>query len=399
MAEEQRTYLTSTEFAKRVWAPEGSGVQVLSGRREGTALVSWGRDDGLKIIATPGPGIARSINAYSRLRAPRERALRRLTAGVTALGLAHLPHPLTQRINLVGDAGTSAPELLHQLMGESAGLATPRCLLVARKPRDHYKPTVTLMTGEGTAVGFAKLGWTPATASLVEHERASLAEVAETMAPDIRVPRLIGSGQHFGRPFLVCEPLPHDSVRHDQRLPADRVLKTLAGRQSLVPVGALPLWSAATTRVSTVRRHELLTAARRVLATSWAGGVRSGRAHGDFVPWNAAHSAVGLVVWDWEHFEALAPLGTDSFHWLLMGHRRLDMFGWPECFRLSEQELASRWPIVDTGMSPVSLALYHAATLLTLSDSMSSSGALEPYPVDEVLPSLIARASQESQPR
>ncbi|MFN8125479.1 MAG: hypothetical protein U0R64_03075 [Candidatus Nanopelagicales bacterium] len=50
-------------------------------------------------------------------------------------------------------------------------------------------------------------------------------------------------------------------------------------------------------------------------------------------------------------------------------------------------------------MSPISLALYHAATLLTLSDSMSSSGALEPYPVDEVLPSLIARASQERQAR
>lgn len=360
--------------------------------------MSVGVPGGQSLLATPGPGLARAVAAYGGMRAPRERLLRLGLAGGLGLGLARLRRfGLTGHFSIQADGASSepiGPQLVHCIMAAAAGLPAGRCLIVVRAMSDHYKPTIVLLDAAGEPTGFAKLGWTPATARLVEHERKALDAVGGPLGPDLYAPRLLGSGEHLGRPFQVSQPLPRRAHRHGRDLPSAAVMRQLSGRTVTVEPFRLPLFNTDFDAHLGPRRASLIEDARTALAAAWRNGVTAGRSHGDWVPWNTAAVGNRLVAWDWEHFEPIAPAGTDAFHWDFLSAHHLEKRGWEESLRRSLAALPSHMPTGSGIPSPAALALHHVASLLLLSARMRSTAGTEPYPLDPIIPSLIRQAAE-----
>lgn len=211
-------------------------------------------------------------------------------------------------------------ELAHQLDAPDAVAVHP-----VRRATPNAKPTVRLFSADGAALGYAKLGWSPPTASLVRNEASVLADLAGQVAGlSVPRPRAAGcwDGSALSLEYLVTSALPpwlrawrrtpeedpatlvRIAETGDQdrgRLVDSRYAETLRRRLSLAATSepqaatALDAWFQAL-----VRRDDALA---------------FGRWHGDWIPWNLARTRGGGAVWDWEYSAPQAPIGFDLLHW------------------------------------------------------------------------------------
>lgn len=258
----------------------------------------------------------RSLWEYGRLRSPRARAARGAAAALAATGL-----PLSRDVVAI-DVRDGAPPTTAQALGELMGYERVVPSLGVRVSAN-AKPTLELRLPGGPAVGFAKLGWSPATKLAVRNEAEMLRRVAGTLTGPIRAPEVLADGVINDHYYLVTAPLPLT------------IADVPAADRSLTPAEALG--PGVVYRRAHLRELGQVQGVLRVLATAAAApqtlleatralAQRIARSnvivpvadlwHGDFVPWNLGRDADGsLWLFDWETAELDPPAGLDTLHW------------------------------------------------------------------------------------
>ncbi|MGH7426625.1 MAG: hypothetical protein ACREJP_10735, partial [Candidatus Methylomirabilales bacterium] len=190
--------------------------------------------------------------------------------------------------------------------------------------RPNRKPVLQILTRSGRELGYAKVGWNAATASLVRNEARMLAAFAASPPFSFAVPRLIHFGNWAGMDMLVVAPLPECRWRWSGPhlgLPL-AATREIAGRFG-VDEGRLDQ-SAYWRR--TGERIERIGASGGGVARRLAGILADlerrhgdqllafGTWHGDWTPANMGYSGGSLFVWDWERSGQIVPLGLDVVH-------------------------------------------------------------------------------------
>ena len=199
-------------------------------------------------------------------------------------------------------------------------LAQPVALSLKIGPvRAVQKPVLHLISPAGETVGFAKIGTTPFTTTLVQTEAAALRLLGRAPWQHLRVPDVMHHGQWNGHEVLVQQPLrgrPWAGERPDLQAAMVELARSqgVAGR----PLLASPWWNDVSSRIdrlsSTPVSHALREATAFVTSSRGDEEVAFGSWHTDWAPWNIAMEAGRALVWDWEQFQTDVPLGLDAIH-------------------------------------------------------------------------------------
>ena len=153
---------------------------------------------------------------------------------------------------------------------------------VTRGPRRrNRKPVLQLLRPDGATIGFAKVGWSPFAASLVENEAHWLDRLDGNVPSNIEIPRVLARINDGERRVVVTSPL--------QTSPRAGV----SGRISASTIARLAR-SLGTTEVDTT--------------------IELGTWHGDLTPWNTSTSGGVSKVRDWEFADIDRPVGFDLLH-------------------------------------------------------------------------------------
>lgn len=333
-----------------------------------------------RMIASPGK-LGHALLAYPGLRRPRERWQRRALGAALAVGADRwAPRGTVRRVRHVVSCDPSPGP--HAVAFDVAGLAgKPRFMTVLRQGDDHYKPTLVLLDEQGHSVGYAKLGWTPATAAMVQREARALG-LAVALGGSLRAPMLLGQGQQAGRPLLVTAPLPPGLSPSPSRIPP-AVLTPFAGPPRAANATDVLAPFSVTVKQARARgddeRADLIEAARARLSGRWRDGLQVTRSHGDWVPWNVAVAGSGVwYAWDWEHYSPGRPKGFDNLHWRVLTAREHGGARWSECY----DELTD---------DQIDIAVFHALTLLDRGERVRESDSSDPYPIAPTLKLLLQR--------
>lgn len=194
-------------------------------------------------------------------------------------------------------------------------------VLPVRRVTPNAKPTLRLFSRAGDALGYAKVGWSPATCAVVDNEVRAVREVAPQLRT-LEAPQLLAEGTLDGQRYAVVAPLPPHvgAWRVDPAEATGHLLDIAATGQVGESTVAASTWAE---RVRT--RIRAVTHAAPDETTVLLGlldalarhdeVVRFGRWHGDWVPWNVGQVGGRLVVWDWEYSDPDVPVGLDLLHW------------------------------------------------------------------------------------
>ena len=287
----------------------------------------------------------------------------------TPIGESLMRHRLYVGIDSTIDPSEwSTWNLLHHLR-HSLDADDVVAFIQMRRVTPNAKPTLRLFERDGTALGFAKVGWSDATRAVVRNEAAALTAVQDRLAL-LQVPRLADSGSWQGREYAVAAPLPA-GVRAYSQEPSTTPELLL----DIVHAGDLtrgPLVSSAYASRIAADLEQAAAAdpeASEVLL-AWLGRLKSqrvdldyGRWHGDFVPWNLGRTETGVVAWDWEYSEAEVPVGFDLVHWHFQRRIAAADGTLTEAVRTADAEAAR---LVVVGVDPTAGGLVTSLYLLTM---------------------------------
>jgi hypothetical protein len=263
--------------------------------------------------------LAGSLLNFRRLRDTGTQLQRRVLGSIATSGLP-LPFP---RLRIQARSGAAGRVLLPTEQ-VAADLGLPRVhASIGVRTGSNRKATLQLVDDAGVAVGFAKVGWDPASTAAVAREAAALRALGGGV-PGVRAPRLLAEGSWLGRPYLVSEPLPPASRR-----PAPGLLPSAEEVYALAPVVRRDLLARTgqlrdlRDRLDVLRTHdaEVVDAIEELLARVEEVEVPvAARWHGDFTAWNSARDEEDrLWCWDWESTELDAVAGLDAIHWVAGG--------------------------------------------------------------------------------
>lgn len=190
--------------------------------------------------------------------------------------------------------------------------------------RANRKPLLQLLTPEGEALGFAKIGIDPITRELVRAEGQALERLTGMRLRTFAVPRVLHHGAPNGLEVLVLAPLPTRLRRREvSGVRLNTVIREIAGASELArePIAGSAHWSRLHARLLSAPDTAERDAMQRALE---ALGERDGQTtlsygcwHGDFSPWNMARAETKVWVWDWERFAVGVPVGFDALHYWL----------------------------------------------------------------------------------
>jgi hypothetical protein len=190
--------------------------------------------------------------------------------------------------------------------------------------RANRKPVLQLLTSSGETVGFAKVGVSPLTSRLVRSERDTLTRLSQVNFAEITIPQVLHYGVWHGLDIVVLSALPTWERRRPippARLATSMVELARVGglrRATLIGSGYLKRLQDDLAAADQGADRIALTEVLRSLAARASGTILSfGSWHGDWAPWNMAHTGRGLMVWDWERFTSGVPEGFDALHYRL----------------------------------------------------------------------------------
>ncbi|QBI55817.1 phosphotransferase [Streptomonospora litoralis] len=273
---------------------------------------------------------ARAVTAFAQRHSLRERLRAAALTSAFASGVA--PLLLRDRLH-VGPGHTIEHEL---------SAALDRRVVIAvhiGPPRANRKPVLLLLTPNGRAVGYAKIGVNDLTSRLVRAETHSLARLAESRLRDVTVPRLLHEGEWNGHPLLVQDALPVGG--QTDRPTRRQLLRCVLQIGSLEPVRVLPLARSPyraelAERIAALGERPETAPLRACLDRLPDVRLPFGAWHGDLTRWNVATTPRRAFVWDWERLAFGVPLGFDALHYELN-----------ECVQLGVHPGVHRW--LDTG--------------------------------------------------
>lgn len=217
--------------------------------------------------------------------------------------------------------------------------------------RANRKPVLQLLTVRGETAGFAKISVNPLTRNLIRAERAALTTLAAEEFRDLTIPRVLHYGQWHGRDVLVLSALPvwrRRKALRSGRLTAAMAELAAAGGQCRGPLAGSAYLTRLRARLeqapASADRTALGTALDKVTASAAGAELTFGAWHGDWTDWNMAHTADGLLVWDWERFTRGVPVGFDALHYRLQSavirQRQPPPQAADECVRTAPASLA-----------------------------------------------------------
>lgn len=298
------------------WHPLHSFVAVPSSRRP-------------RLLVTKGDprAVRRALGSHAGLRSTAARLGRTIGgAAATSRRSWSSSHGVTVQVRSPDASHAEPLTRMEDLLGQ-----TLLAVLGVRRGAN-AKATLQLFDTRGSALGYAKVGWSPLTAGYVRTETALLC-AGPTVGPGVRTPSVLAQGD-LGqqRPFLVTRPMPQSARRLTR---ADhlsiRTLTTLfpvvrhdaardTGQYRAVRARLAVAQGSAT---SDEELHEATVGLARDIEDVDVTVPVLERWHGDLVPWNCARDTDGTIwLWDWESSEADAVVGLDPLHWLLNADRR-----------------------------------------------------------------------------
>ncbi len=195
---------------------------------------------------------------------------------------------------------------LARSLGESNVVAA----VGAGPPRRNRKPVIQLLRPNGTTIGFAKIGWSEMTRSLVRNEAAWLKAVAGHLPAPLEAPRVLLHEMIGGNDVVVTTPLVV-TPRFGQPDPVDDDVIVALGRclgsstRSVRDIVNDRRWSNAAAE---------LIGLESLVAKHGETIVEAGLWHGDFTPWNMASTKNERLIWDWEFAGDDRPVGFDLIH-------------------------------------------------------------------------------------
>ncbi|PZF92653.1 hypothetical protein, partial [Micromonospora endophytica] len=268
---------------------------------------------------------AAALLAYNALRPAATRATRAVLGVAARVGvLDRVPFPV---LTVAVPAGLDPTEtLLVDRLATLLGADVRYAACGIRPPDPNHKPTLQLFDGAGRPRGYAKVGWNPATRTLVTAEAAALRALAGVAgsAGHPRTPRLLAQTTMGDRAIAVVAPLPAATRRLPAGAATDPAALLAVARRHRPPAASRPLaGSPFLARLTAQARRAAATvpdgarAVRAVAALARRHGdvtVEFGYWHGDWVPWNLGRHGGDLVAWDWEHSGPDVPVGFDLAH-------------------------------------------------------------------------------------
>jgi hypothetical protein len=253
------------------------------------------------------------------------------------------------------------------------------CGLILGTPRPNRKPVLQLFAADGTTIGFAKIGMTPATRRLVRTEAANLEVVGSAELRLLEVPRILHLGTFNNADVLVLSPMESSQERRERQmpLPAMRELAHFSALESQ-PLTSSDYWRGLERDVAesgnapgASRTGELMG---RVSSRWSTTRIDLGNWHGDWAPWNmGSHNGI-VQLWDWERFSSPVPIGFDAIHFAAQGvrHNR------PDTAELEEELISRAEGLLAEMNSPAGVEhprLVLALYLLTLSSRFAQMAA------------------------
>lgn len=188
-------------------------------------------------------------------------------------------------------------------------------------PRPNDKPVLQVLDRAGTTLAWAKVGWSPLTRRLVEHETQVLTELAGC-DPRLRVPRPIASTVIDDCSIALHSALPvWEGARRRSAPEIDWLTTTIAraGTLTTEPFGESAYLERLRHRTALVEppatRATVSRLVDRLVKELASVPLRCGRWHGDLSPWNLDWQAGQVLVWDWERSEDGIPVGLDAIHY------------------------------------------------------------------------------------
>lgn len=270
--------------------------------------------------------------------------------------------------------------------------------------RANRKPVLQLLTSHGETAGFAKIGVSPLTSSLVRAERDALTRLGSAGVTRVAVPRVLHFGSWHGLTVMVLSPLPVWQRRAP--MPSGRLglaMREVAGIAGISrePLGSGAYWQSLDARIAAAddtqdarALSEALDAVRRKAGDAM---LSFGAWHGDWTPWNMASTRSGLLVWDWERFTAGVPLGFDVLHhWLqvqVISRKRDPRLAAADCVERAPELLAP----LEIGSGEARLtALMYVADLAAryLADRQAAAGTRLGVPGNWLIPALADRSAR-----
>jgi hypothetical protein len=173
---------------------------------------------------------------------------------------------------------TSVTSLLERHVPPGGSFALARAT-------DPSRFVALLLSADGRCAAAAKVATTDAGRAALAREAAALNDVATLLESPVRAPRVIAAEEDV----LVLEAIAWKPRWRPWFLPED-VARSLGAYH------------------------------RSGRANN---GGTSGRAHGDFAPWNLLKTSSGWVLLDWENSVEVAPPFFDIFHFLVQAHSLL----------------------------------------------------------------------------
>ncbi len=281
--------------------------------------------------------------------------------GVSA-GLLRQPpvNPLTLAIGADADGKVSLLTYLSEILGEDVTIAAR-----IRPHRPNSKPVLLLVSPDGRALGYAKVGGNSLTNALVRNEARVLAGFTdeERQRLSFDVPRVVHSGPWHDFELIVVTAI--QGGRGSPRDPARRAMREIAARspQQYIPLQESSFWAQTQARLAAIPAEDAFATAVMAAGRAMCNRLGDERLvfggwHGDWTPWNMSCAGARLSVWDWERSSGSAPIGLDVAHHGIMvaNHRR----------RLSAKMIGLLGGKVERVISDLGQASRHAPLLIFL---------------------------------
>ncbi|WP_155838635.1 hypothetical protein [Arthrobacter castelli] len=214
----------------------------------------------------------------------------------------------------VSGESDSIVRYLSDLHGEPV-----RISMTIGAPRANRKPVLNVHTLDGTEVGFAKVGLTELTNTLVRHEHNVLSLLARKKETPFQTPVPLHTGRWQGHEVLLMTAL---RTQRSSKIPHGPW-----GAAAAIAVGdglsehrlSTSRWlvrlSERCAEVNCQQRDALLRLFESFSAVYGNYVLPFGSWHGDFGPWNLNVRDGIPMIWDWERYQTDVPLGIDAVHY------------------------------------------------------------------------------------
>lgn len=330
-------------------------------------LVPNTRRPRMAVTASPSSAAAQALLRPSASDTFRTAAPRRLLSALLSRGLG----PLLMPYGLTGlDPADSIADYLAEVLGHRVLVS-----LTVGSARANRKPILNVHRDDGVEIGFAKVGLNDLTNQLVHHEGQTLGRLAAAGTPTFEAPRTIHSGQWQGHEVLLMSALRPD-VPQRQLAP---LTAAAAGIIATAPIYHSTIGDSAwasglghsTAALRRTNDGDLPVLLDQFLRLHHDTVIPFGAWHGDFGPWNLAHTSALPMIWDWERYALDVPAGMDVVHY--QAHRALRQIGNVAAARNALEESAmaalskvlARTPGVNTP-TPAALHAIVIGYLLTI---------------------------------